>query len=73
MTDTSKPPWWVWFEPPTWFPRWLHLLTCTYCRGLRAIRAWNARAFERAKGGEPMTPSYRPGRIRSGAGTPDPW
>lgn len=35
MAD-GKPPWWRWFEPPDWFPVWLHLLTCTYCRGFRA-------------------------------------
>ena len=31
----GQPPWWRWFEPPPWFPKWLHLLTCTYCHGLR--------------------------------------
>ena len=36
MTDkkTGKPPWWVWYEPPRWFPAWLHRATCTYCRGM---------------------------------------
>jgi hypothetical protein len=28
----QKPPWWVWFEPPQWWPRWLHEATCTFCR-----------------------------------------
>jgi hypothetical protein len=49
--------------------------------GLAAIREWNARVYQRAglpnphdttPGEVTMTPSYRPGRIRSGAGTPDP-
>ena len=25
----------VWYEPPLWAPKWLHLLTCTYCHGMR--------------------------------------
>jgi hypothetical protein len=29
----GRPPWWVWFEPPRWWPRWLHLRACTFCRG----------------------------------------
>jgi hypothetical protein len=33
---TRRPPWWQWFEPPQWFPKWLHVLACTHCRGLRA-------------------------------------
>lgn len=32
----GRPPWWRWFEPPRWWPKWLHLQTCTYCRGVRA-------------------------------------
>lgn len=28
----GPPPWWRWFEPPKSWPRWLHLLTCTFCR-----------------------------------------
>ena len=31
----GQPPWWRWFEPPLWWPDWLHKLACTYCRGLR--------------------------------------
>jgi hypothetical protein len=31
-----KPPWWRWFEPPAWWPGWLHRITCTHCRGLAA-------------------------------------
>jgi hypothetical protein len=38
--------------------------------GLAAAREWNAAVY--ARGEVTMTPSYRPGRIRSGAGTPDP-
>lgn len=34
MADPRKPPWWRWYEPPRWFPGWLHMLTCTYCRGI---------------------------------------
>ncbi len=30
----SKPPWWRWYEPPPWWPGWLHALTCTHCRHL---------------------------------------
>jgi hypothetical protein len=40
--------------------------------GLAAAREWNAAVYQRAGEVTPMTPSYRPGRIRSGAGTPDP-
>ena len=31
---TQKPPPWRWYEPPRWFPAWLHRLTCTFCRGM---------------------------------------
>ena len=45
---SRKPPWWAYFEPPRWFPGWLHLLTCTHCRNISAWldspdgRRWNA-------------------------------
>ena len=32
----DRPPWWRWYEPPRWFPDWLHLRTCTFCRGMMA-------------------------------------
>lgn len=31
---SNKPPWWRWYEPPRWFPDWLHMLACTHCRGI---------------------------------------
>ena len=34
MTEARKPPWWRWYEPPRWFPGWLHRRTCTFCRGM---------------------------------------
>lgn len=33
---STAPPWWAWYEPPRWFPKWLHLMTCTFCRGMGA-------------------------------------
>jgi hypothetical protein len=27
-------PWWRYYEPPRWFPDWLHRLACTHCRGI---------------------------------------
>lgn len=33
---SRKPPWWRWYEPPRWFPKRLHLLTCTFCQGISA-------------------------------------
>jgi hypothetical protein len=39
----SRPPWWRWYEPPRWFPGWLHLRTCTFCRGItRYVREQEA-------------------------------
>jgi hypothetical protein len=40
MSDTAgPPPWWRWYEPPRWFPDWLHMRTCTFCRGgMRWVR-----------------------------------
>jgi hypothetical protein len=35
MAETNgPPPWWRWYEPPRWFPRWLHLAACTHCRAM---------------------------------------
>jgi len=42
----GRPPWWVWFEPPRCWPKWLHLLTCTYCHG------WNRYFREQKKLGK---------------------
>lgn len=44
-TVTGPPPWWRYYEPPRWFPRWLHRLACTHCRGLerygrQLMREW---------------------------------
>lgn len=32
----KEPPWWRYYEPPRWVPKWLHLIVCTHCRGMRA-------------------------------------
>jgi hypothetical protein len=33
------PPWWVWFEPPLWWPGWLRQRTGTFDRAMiRYIR-----------------------------------
>jgi hypothetical protein len=40
----SRPPWWRWYEPPRWWPKWLHVRTCTHCRGASAwVREQEAR------------------------------
>lgn len=43
---TGPPPWWHWFEPPRWFPGWLHRAACTWCRDMSRY----VREQERAEG-----------------------
>lgn len=31
--NTRKPPFWQWYEPGPWCPKWLHMRLCTFCRG----------------------------------------
>jgi hypothetical protein len=44
---TGPPPWWRYYEPPRWFPAWLHRLACTHCRGLNRYGRQQLRAARR--------------------------
>jgi hypothetical protein len=53
--SNAKPPWWRWYEPPRWFPNWLHMRTCTFCRGIvrycrEQERAWRREEREASRG-----------------------
>lgn len=43
MSGNGKPPWGRWYEPPRWFPAWLHLHACTFCRGMNGYVREQAR------------------------------
>lgn len=43
----QPPPWWRYYEPPRWFPAWLHRLACTHCRGLNRYGREQLRAARR--------------------------
>lgn len=36
--SNAKPPWRRRHEAPLWLPEWLHLRTCTFCRGIVRYR-----------------------------------
>jgi hypothetical protein len=63
----GRPPWWRYYEPPRWFPDWLHMLVCTHCRAtmryLRELdRPHHATVYTQAR--------KRIGRCAAGLGWP---
>jgi len=53
-----KPPWWRWYEPPSWWPGRLHAATCTHCRHLARYHK------DRSQGGTDMGITKRIARRR---------